>query len=242
MLSHPGRIRQTNEDSCGASLEQGAFVVCDGMGGAAAGEVASQLARDTFLESFAASSSLAPAARLADTVRTVNQAVYRQAQRSRALRGMGTTLVGLACDPASITLVHVGDSRCYRLSGGGLQLLTQDHSLIEEQIQAGLLTAAQAAVSPMRNIITRAIGTYPSVEPDLATLTPRSGDLFLLASDGLTRELDDSTIAGILAAIGTASSNEASQQALDLACHALVDAANAHGGADNITVLLVQIR
>lgn len=252
MLSDPGRVRHANEDCCGACPEQGAYVLCDGMGGAAAGEVASQLARDTFLQAVADSavSHSQAATRLVGAIATVNQAVYRQAQRSRAHRGMGTTLVGLLCDSVStapgstctVTVGHVGDSRCYLLRDGALQLLTRDHSLIEEQIRAGLLTPADAAVSPIRNIITRAIGTYPTVEPDIAVHAARAGDIFLLASDGLTREHDDATIARILLGSAVRAFDGGGQPALDHACHALVEAANAHGGRDNITVLLLAVR
>ncbi|GAC1422481.1 MAG: hypothetical protein NVSMB62_18200 [Acidobacteriaceae bacterium] len=249
MLSDAGRVRHANEDCCGASPELGAYVLCDGMGGAAAGEVASQLARDTFLKALADSavSRTRAATRLATAIRTVNQAVHRQAQRSRAHRGMGTTLVALLCEPASsasctVTVVHVGDSRCYLLRAGTLQPLTRDHSLIEEQVRAGVLTAADAASSPIRNIITRAIGTYPTIEPEIAAHPAQPGDLFLLASDGLTRELDEPTIANILLSSATSALDGAGEPALDRVCHALVDAANAHGGGDNITVLLVAIR
>ncbi len=255
MLSDTGRVRHANEDCCGANPEHGAFVLCDGMGGAAAGEVASRLARDTFLQAIASSEfSAAPAhARLTGAIRTVNQAVHRQAHRTRALRGMGTTLVALLCPPAScsgssvpVTIAHVGDSRAYRLRNGSLQPLTRDHSLIEEQLAAGLLTPAEAATSPIRNIITRAIGTYPAVEPEIATHAALPGDLFLLASDGLTRELDEAAIAALLADAASVASDRAFadtlQTTLDRTCRTLVDAANAHGGADNITVLLVAIR
>lgn len=252
MRSDPGRVRTVNEDSCGADLERGAFVVCDGMGGAASGEVASQLARDTFLEGLTSLSSgrASPRAQLMEAIRVANQAVYRQAQRTRAHRGMGTTLVSLlvvppADDSTPTALVaHVGDSRCYRLRAGKLELLTRDHSLIEEQMEAGLMTPEEAAASPIRNIITRAIGTYAAVEPDLAAHPVEPGDIFLLASDGLTRELDEHGIAAHLRSLPLLRKRAASgqlypQSALESACQTLIDAANANGGGDNITVLLV---
>ena len=251
MLSDPGQVRQTNEDSCGADPAHGAFAVCDGMGGAAAGEIASQLALDTFLATLAAPPGpLDCAQRLQDAVHAANRVVYRQAQRSRAQRGMGTTLVALLCDPplasctaTTVWIAHVGDSRCYRLRAGRLEQLTRDHSLIEEQIQAGLITPGEAAASPIRNIITRAIGSYPAVEPEIASCPAQPGDLFLLASDGLTRELGDPAIATILLAdLGAAHSREVSHVSLQQACQALVHAANTHGGGDNITVLLLAIR
>ena len=266
MLSHRGRVRRANEDACGARPEQGAFVVCDGMGGAAAGEVASHLAVQAFLNELSQTALIDPATgkpplaatraappreapdpapadprtRLDEAVHAANLAVFRQSRKSPALHGMGTTLVGLSFKnetPGARTLwlAHVGDSRCYRLRSGVLDLLTRDHSLVEEHIQAGLLTRVQAAASPIRNIITRAVGSDPCVEPEIAALDPLPGDLYLLASDGLTRELDDSEIARIL----TRTAAPRTQAALDSACHTLIDAANRKGGHDNITALLV---
>jgi len=145
---------------------------------------------------------------------------------------MGTTLVALLWDSVdTLWLTHIGDSRCYRLRRGALQLLTEDHSLVEEQIRAGVLSRTQAAASPIRNIITRAIGSQPSVEPEIAAHASEPGDLYLLTSDGLTRELTDAQIAAILA--------HAAGPTLESACQALIDAANKSGGRDNITVLLV---
>jgi len=282
MLSDRGRVRQGNEDAAGASPEHGVFVVCDGMGGAAAGEVASHLAVETFLHTLASARSApgrippkavasgrAPAlnnhagkavgpypsnhphSRLHEAVRAANRAVFRHAQKSPALQGMGTTLVALLWDdvPDSPTLwlAHVGDSRCYRLRAGMLELLTQDHSVVEEQVRAGLISRIDAAFSPIRNIITRAIGAQPVVEPEIAAHGVQPGDLYLLASDGLTRDLNEPSIARILTrAAGPAALAEASalgestlKGLVDRACHALVDAANSKGGGDNITVLLV---
>ena len=262
MLSHRGRVRHANQDACAALAEHGAFVVCDGMGGAAGGEVASHLATEVFLDCLAQPSSATQArARLAEAIRVANQTVYRHAQKSPSLHGMGTTLVALLWEEdtqrskdarvsPTLWIAHVGDSRCYLFRSGGLQMLTQDHSLVEEQVRAGLLSRAQAAASPMRNIITRAIGTQPTVEPEIASHAAQPGDLYLLASDGLSRELDDGEIAQILArTAGPAALAPAAatplpqtlrlQSALDSACQALIDAANAKGGHDNITVLLV---
>lgn len=247
MLSHPGLVRRGNEDACAASLEDGAFVVCDGMGGAAAGEVASNLAAETFLTYITsptthADDATSPQARLCAAIRAANQAVYQHSRQSSKLAGMGTTLVALlaparnerAEDPV-LWLAHVGDSRCYRLRDGHLQQLTHDHSLVGEQLRAGQITAAQAVVSPMRNIITRAIGSRPGVAPDIQSHHLQANDLYLLASDGLSQEIPDSEIETILAAIPS----PAKQSALTEACEALIAAANSKGGRDNITVLLV---
>ena len=242
MLSHRGRVRRVNQDACAALPEHGAFVVCDGIGGAAAGEVASRLAADAFLDSVRqASLEAADArfdARLRVAIKAANDAVFRYSRRAPHLSGMGTTLVAAlwdAADSGRLWLANVGDSRCYRLRSGRLELLTEDHSLVQEQVRAGTLSSMQAAASPIRNIITRAIGSVIYVEADIATHTVEPGDVYMLTSDGLTRELEDDAIAGIL----TRKIGGASDAGLEAACHALIDAANTNGGHDNITVLLL---
>jgi len=258
MLSHRGKVRRGNEDACAADPAIGAFVVCDGMGGAAGGEVASHLAADTFLAHIAPPTPgnppprapTRPQTRLNAAVQAANQAVYQQARQSPQLAGMGTTLVALlhaptadshpnsrASDPATLWIVHVGDSRCYRRRRGYLEQLTCDHSLVEEQLRAGQITPEQAAQSPMRNLITRAVGSQATVEADIQGHHPQSGDLYLLASDGLTRELTDEDIAAILAGVPA----RATQTNLNATCKALVNAANVKGGNDNITVLLIAL-
>ena len=250
MLSHPGRVRKGNEDTCAAAIELGAFVVCDGMGGAAAGEVASALATQTFLDALRAgpdksAEAASPEQRLKTAVVHANHAVYRQASSSPDLQGMGTTLVGLLYTPAagsstaSLTLVHVGDSRCYRWRNGVLTPLTLDHSLVEEQVRLGEITPLEAETHPLRNIITRAIGAAPLVEPDIQPLKPQPGDLYLLASDGLTRELSDASLAAAFRHAPIRTDTGAS----DLAglAKTLIDEANHAGGRDNITVLLLQL-
>ena len=173
---------------------------------------------------------------------------------------MGTTLVGSAAcpypqrekrkrrtaadhtnsrvtDPPTLWLGHVGDSRCYRRRRGKLEQLTHDHSLVEEQLRAGQITAAQAAQSPMRNLITRAIGSQATVEVEIQSHRPQPNDVYLLASDGLTHEVHDEEISKILAAIP----KPPTAKSLTAACEALITAANRNGGRDNITVLLVAV-
>jgi len=236
------------------------------MGGAAGGEIASHLAAETFLShlSTAASgdSSLRVQTRLNAAIQAANQAVYRQARHSPKLTGMGTTLVGLlhaplpsadpgngqrtafhhtnsrASDPPTLWLAHVGDSRCYLRRRGRLMLLTTDHSLVEEQVRAGQITPSQAAVSPMRNLITRAVGSQSTVEPEIQGYNPLPGDLYLLASDGLNREMSDEAIEEVLSRVP----EYATQASLNAACKELVNAANARGGGDNVTVVLVALR
>lgn len=263
MLSHRGRVRRSNEDACAASPSIGAFVVCDGMGGAAGGEVASHLAAETFITHLSPGASSARIqTRLNAAVQAANQAVYQQARHSPQLAGMGTTLVGLlhaplasphpgngkrsahhhtnsrASDPPTLWLVHVGDSRCYLRRRGRLMQLTADHSLVEEQVRAGQITPKQAAISPMRNLITRAVGSQATVDPEIQGYNPLPGDLYLLASDGLNRELSDEDIEQLLSRVPEC----ATQASLNAACKALVEAANASGGGDNITVMLIALR
>jgi serine/threonine protein phosphatase PrpC len=234
MRSIVGRVRSGNEDFCTASPEKGIFIVCDGMGGAAAGEVASQLAATTFVRHLENALPIPDTAEslLSAAVRAANAAVIERAAQSTSTRGMGTTLVALLAEDEGRTLwlTHVGDSRCYRMRAGELTPMTRDHSLVQEQIAAGQMTEAQAERSPMKNIITRAIGSNAQVEPEIQQLMPEVGDVYLLASDGLTRELSDADLATHLA--GTD---------LEAMAGALVDAANAAGGHDNITVLLLKI-
>jgi protein phosphatase len=247
MLSHPGRVRKNNEDACAASSEAHAYVVCDGMGGAAGGEVASHLAAETVVATLNSLDAAArPQTRLANAINAGNHAIYQRARQSTSLHGMGTTLVALFYAPPaptvsprprppSLWLAHVGDSRCYCLRAGEISLLTADHSLVEEQLRAGAITAEQAARSPMRNLITRAVGSQANVEPEIQGLRPCPGDLYLLASDGLTRELNDDVLATQLRTIPASPT----QADLDAACETLVSAANNNGGHDNITVLLL---
>ncbi|WP_263383730.1 Stp1/IreP family PP2C-type Ser/Thr phosphatase [Granulicella arctica] len=240
MLSSVGRVRSGNEDYCAAVPDRGLFIVCDGMGGAAAGEVASELAANTFLTQMQAALPIPDTTEhlLNSSVQAANKAVHEHASASPGMKGMGTTLVALQLEPAAegkprtLWLAHVGDSRCYRLRAGDLTPMTLDHSLVQEQMTAGQLTPEQAERSPMRNIITRAIGSGPRVEPEVQELTPETGDLYLLGSDGLTRDLSDEDLADHLTT---------ADATLESMCQSLIDAANAAGGGDNITVLLLRI-
>ncbi len=232
-LSHVGRVRQSNQDAWSYSLEAGLFVVCDGMGGAAGGEVASQTAVEAFLEHLGAVPEAERGGKgIAQAVCAANRRVHARAAHQPALAGMGTTLVALAaCGEHAAAVAHVGDSRCYRWRGGVLTRLTEDHALIAEQLRMGVVTEEQAARSPMRNVITRAVGTRRSVLPEVRMLAVEPGDVFLLCSDGLTREVPDAALAVLLGRPGSIEERNA----------ALVEAALRGGGKDNITVMLVEV-
>lgn len=226
-----GRKRPSNEDAFGFSVENGIFLVADGMGGAAAGEVASSLAVDEVLARLSnRESTMGPEIAAEQAILAANQTIYSRAQQNVKLSGMGTTLVALLAVDRNVWVLNIGDSRGYRLRGGRLQQLTLDHSLVEEQVRLGRMTHVEAARSPLRNVITRALGTQPQVSPDIFALDVVPGDLFLLCSDGLTRELTDSQIELLLGV----------DLPLDDLCARLVAAAKKAGGHDNITCLLVR--
>jgi protein phosphatase len=254
-ITDRGRKRASNEDAFGYSVEHGVYLVCDGMGGAAAGEVASSLAVEEVLRRVEECRRASTANCIAeagedkssvsciaeDAVAAANEAIHKRSQRNHRLSGMGTTLVGLLTsmseDDPRAWIFYVGDSRCYLFRKGRLELKTQDHSFVEEQIRLGRLTPAEAARSPFRNIITRALGTQPAVRADVSEIAVEPGDLFLLCSDGLTRELTDARIESVLAD-GAAAHDES---ALEDICRRLIHGANRAGGNDNITCLLVRV-
>jgi serine/threonine protein phosphatase PrpC len=235
-----GRRRDHNEDAFGFRADRGIFVVCDGMGGAAGGEIASHLAVETVIERLLTrSSEVSPREALHQAIVAANRAVHDRAGSEAALSGMGTTLVALMLQPASqdrsaALIAHAGDSRCYLFRAGALLRQTLDHSLVDEQIRLGAMTAEEAARSPFRSVITRAIGTQPSVSEEIQELPLQSGDLFLLCTDGLTREVPDDEIARTLEIAAHAPN-------IEPAAFRLVESANAAGGRDNITCLLVRV-
>lgn len=229
-------MRRANEDAYGVCSEAGIFLVCDGMGGAAAGEVASHTAVNAVVEKICAAIGARNPERLLEAaLSAANRAVLQRAQREQSLGGMGTTIVALLLRPAAAGgwrawVGHAGDSRCYRLRQGRLERCTEDHSLVQEQVRLGIMTELEATRSPLRNVITRAIGTQASLVPEVRGVDTVAGDLFLLCSDGLTREISPERIAELLAGEGT----------LEERCRGLIDAANEAGGHDNITCVLVE--
>ena len=239
-----GCVRTNNEDNFGFDARYGIFVVCDGMGGQAAGELASKIGVDTMLNYFrqAHETGVQPqigapvegvslrANALGSAIRLSNEAVYQAAQKHADHAGMGSTLVAVLVDGDFYSLGHVGDSRVYLLRAGKLQQMTQDHSLVMEQVRRGLISLEEAQSSEMQNIIIKALGPEPHVEPDLDDQAALSGDLLLLCSDGLTRHVSDDNIEEIL--------NHT--LSLQLACERLIDAAREGGGLDNITCVLLR--
>jgi serine/threonine protein phosphatase PrpC len=228
-----GRKRPSNEDAFGFSVEAGVYVVCDGMGGAAAGEIASSLAVDEILrllkERGPESPSQLPAA-AESAVTAANEAIFSRAQRNQRLSGMGTTLVVMATQEQHVWILNIGDSRCYLMRKGRLEQLTRDHSLVEEQVRLGRMTPREALHSPLKNVITRALGTQSQVTPDIFELDAEPGDIFLLCSDGLTRELPDENIQTLLDC----------DLPIEGMTARLVEAAKKAGGHDNITCMLVR--
>jgi serine/threonine protein phosphatase PrpC len=221
-----GRQRHANEDSYYARAP--VYAVADGMGGAQAGEVASRIAAEAFDER---SGDGTPEQQLARVATEANRRIFELAQKDSSRSGMGTTLTGMLVDDEEVAIVHVGDSRAYVFREGELRQLTRDHSLVEELRRQGRLTPEEAEEHPQRSIITRALGPERDVELDVHTHRARSGDVYLLCSDGLTSMVREDRVREILGA------GETLQGAVD----ALVAEANRMGGRDNITVVMFRL-
>ena len=233
-----GCRRTNNEDSYGYDAEQHLYVVCDGMGGNAAGEVASGMAVRALIETFGAIGLNAVAGdpvapienRLIASIFEANRVVREAGTENPELHSMGTTLVCACLDGNRVVIGNVGDSRAYLLRNGSCLQITQDHSLLDEEIRNGNMTPEMAAASNLQSVITRAIGVADTVEPDLFAANLQVNDLLLLASDGLTRYVKPEEIA-------MAASNGSELTAI---CQALIDHAKERGGADNITCILLR--
>lgn len=226
-LTDVGRQRSGNEDNYFEAPPL--FAVADGMGGARAGEVASKLAVEVFAEERDGGDSAE--ALLEALAKEANRRIYDLAQKDESRAGMGCTLTSALVGDGEITIGHVGDSRAYRLRGEDFEQITRDHSLVEELVRQGKLTAEEAEVHPQRSIITRALGPEPDVEVDSYTHPAKAGDVYLLCSDGLTGMVTDERITEILLA----------RSSLEQAAQELIDAANENGGRDNITVVLFRL-
>jgi protein phosphatase len=258
-----GCVRANNEDNFGYDSRYGIFVVCDGMGGQAAGEVASKMGVDIVLEYFRAGArpevpdqapglavdnprdqpgadqehgrlrltASADADSLARAIELANRRIYEAGQHEDGRSGMGSTIVAVCVRHTALAIAHVGDSRIYRIRHGEIQQLTQDHSLVAEQVRLGYITREQAETSEMQNVILRALGAEEDVQPDIEDFEAVRGDLLLMTSDGLTRHLRDHEILEIILL----------SPSLGQACSRLIQAARDRGGEDNITCLLFKI-
>ncbi len=235
--SDVGMIRSGNEDSfeTNVNAERGVFVVADGMGGHAAGEVASLMAVQAVITELADLKTIDDAGKagnkLADALRTANRNIHDRMLAEADKQGMGTTASVLVLDQKRYLIGQVGDSRVYLLRDGSLQQITKDHSYVQEQVDAGFLTPEQAKYHPYSNVITRCVGASESVEPDVYRGELKGGDIFLVASDGLTGMVDDRRIHALLM----------SRAEPERKVHSLISEANGRGGLDNITAVVVHV-
>jgi serine/threonine protein phosphatase PrpC len=244
-LTDVGRKRKGNEDSLFVNAEQRLFVVADGMGGHAAGEVASKIAVDSINEfvcltggdqeitwPFGLDDSISyDGNRLKTSIRYANRKVLDATKEKTEYEGMATTVAAVLVDGDMANLAHVGDSRVYMVRDGSLTLLTSDHSWVNEQIQSGIISAEQARSHPLRNVVTRALGGKPDLAVDIQVQKMEPGDVLLLCSDGLTTMIPDEDIVEVVVEAGGD---------IEKAAKALVAEANSRGGEDNITVLLLK--
>jgi serine/threonine protein phosphatase PrpC len=237
-----GLVRTNNEDNLAFDTGSGVFVVCDGMGGQNAGERASKIAVDTVMGYFRKTTKeggevfgrvferlSARANALARAIQLANQTIHEEAERDTRYTGMGSTIVAIAVEGDEFSVAHVGDSRAYLLREGVLQQLTNDHSLVMEQVRRGLLTREDAEKSTIQNVIVRSLGAEESVDPDLADHELLPGDVLLMCSDGLSHFVNDSLLTDLLVANSSPM----------LACNELIEAAKSAGSNDNITCLVV---
>jgi len=240
-----GRKRKGNEDAHSVTPEQRLYVVADGMGGHAAGEVASRIAVDSIVEfvnltagndeitwPFGLDETISyDGNRLKTAIRHANRKVLEATREKAELEGMATTVAAVLVDGDTANIAHVGDSRIYRWADGEMTLLTSDHSWVNEQIQTGVISPEQARSHPLRNVVTRALGGRADLLVDIQAVKMKSGEILLLCSDGLTTMITDEGIAAVL---------ERSGGDIARAADELVNEANERGGEDNITVVLMK--
>jgi protein phosphatase len=238
-----GLVRANNEDNLGFDTATGVFIVCDGMGGQAAGERASKIAVDTVMGYFRQNRTQGGeivgkvfdrlsdrANALARAIQLANQNIHEEANRDPKFTGMGSTIVAIAVEGDEFSVAHVGDSRAYLLRGGVIQQLTNDHSLVMEQVRRGLLTLEDAEKSAIQNVIVRSLGAEESVDPDLADHELLTGDTLLICSDGLSHFVHDNILSDVLAA----------SPSPEQACDDLIQAAKGANSNDNITCLVLR--
>ena len=237
----PGRVRPQNEDAYMSRVDDGLFVVCDGMGGAAAGEVASQLAVETIAAQVANGALIGAEHRgfqprtagLGKAIEAANGAIIARARDEQEHAGMGTTVVGMWFGDGLASIAHVGDSRAYLRNESGFEALTTDHSLVEAQVKAGLINREQSLQSEHQNILLRALGRDSEIDVELSETTVAVGDRVLLCTDGLTRTVSDE---GLAAALDKFLGDPQG------ACDHLIEMANNNGGPDNVTAVVVEFQ
>jgi PPM family protein phosphatase len=246
-LTDVGRKRKGNEDSLFVNPEQNLFVVADGMGGHAAGEVASKVAVDSINEFVCLTSGDEEITwpfgldenisydgnRLKTSIRYANRKVLEATRERSEYEGMATTVAAILIDGDSANVGHVGDSRVYLLRAATITQLTSDHSWVNEQLQSGIISAEQARSHPLRNVVTRALGGKPDLQVDMQVYKMLEGDVLLICSDGLTTMVPDEEIVQVV---------ESAEGDIEKAARSLVAEANARGGEDNITVVLIQFQ
>ncbi len=225
--THVGKIRRNNEDSL-TVIEPQTFVVADGMGGAQAGEVASQLLVEVVKIVLAEIPAPWDEKILSRAILAANEKILDTARQNAEYRGMGTTATILSLNGAQGYFAHVGDSRLYLLRSGTLRQLTEDHSYVETLVRRGELSAEAARTHPMKNVLTQAVGAMDDIQVDAGNFPVQGGDIFLLCTDGLTNMVNDATIAKIL-------------QNAENPAGVLIDAALAAGGRDNVTVIVAGV-
>ncbi len=229
-----GIVRAGNEDSFLLEPQNGVFIVADGMGGHAAGEVASHMAVEIVgdaLQQVVGHEDASAAEVIRQAIIDANGRIFQRTLVEQDKRGMGTTTTAMVINGARYLIGQVGDSRAYLLRQGDLLQITKDHSYVQEQVDAGYLTPEQARTHPYSNVITRCVGANSEVAPDIYIGGVRAGDLFLLASDGLTGMLEDSEVLEIML----------SQDQPGALIDVLISEANRRGGLDNVTVIIIRI-
>jgi len=242
--SDTGRVRRHNEDAYSCDSQLGLFVVCDGMGGESAGEVASRIAVDTIVAQFNGDSAprddeaqrdargfSVRTSRLETALLAGNRAIFEASQENTEHAGMGSTVVSAWIANNVASIAHVGDSRAYLGRAGRLEQLTEDHSLVEEQVKAGLMSREESLTALHRNILTRALGRAANIPVDLTEVPLRAGDFLLLCTDGVTQMVSDETLAQTIFTL----------QQPQRICEELIKLANSSGGIDNSTVVVVKV-
>lgn len=233
-----GRKRSQNQDSIASEPELGLFVVADGMGGHKGGETASSMVVEivpNLVREALKDPNWDPRRVITDAITTASNAIYKRSSEDQRLRGMGTTTTAILFKGSRLVIGHVGDSRCYFLTSEGIWQATRDHSLVQEKLRAGLITREEVKTDSMKNVITRSVGFEPNIAVEIYEMEVREGDTFLLCSDGLSGQIDDPEIMGMVR------KDLIEKKDVTAAVRDLIQLANEHGGDDNISTILVQV-